>query len=216
MRGLWKNWTTGQLDSDPCNLASKFDMKAWSNRALLVDLPAELASLKALYEYQEKAGGKVDRLVFLHSDRGESLQAYQVLREIIVGENLFPDTPVDRIEDWPIRGLDPANAAQFGEALQQIWTKLVADVNSAGNNDEFIFNLTGGYKALSVVLGGYAYIDRGYPRIKVAYLYEGVDSGEITFVGFSHEGSLNDRLKVTYVDADQKPHDVLPPVLPPP
>ena len=216
MRGLWKNWISGQLGSNPCKLASKFDIKVWNNRALLVDLPAELASLKALHEYQKKAGCKVGRLVFLHSDRGEALQAYQVLREIIVGEHLFPDTPLEKIEGWPIRGLDPGKAAQFGKALQQIWGKLAADANHAGNDDEFIFNITGGYKALSVVLAGYAYIDRGYPRIRIAYLYEGVASGEITFVGFSPEGSLNDRLKVTYVDVDHKPHDVLPPVLPPP
>lgn len=213
MRGQWKNWITGLLlNSDPSKLASMFDMKTWEKPALLIDLPAELASLKALQEYHKKEEHLIERLVFIHGDSDEGLQAYQVLREVIVANKLFIDLPPEKIEDWSIKGLDPKNSELFGEALQQIWTKLASEVQNAPNDDEFIFNLTGGYKALSIVLAGYAYIDRGYPRIKTAYLYEDVESGEITFVGFSHKGDLGEGLKVRYVDQKQKPHDIAPPL----
>ena len=213
MRVRWKNWITGTMESAP-EFAERFDKAAWDKVGRLIDLPAELASLRALQLHFDKNKQRVDRIVLLHSTDRDAQFAYQVIRDVFGKEydvgsaktKLFGDT---RIDEFPCKDLNPQKAENFGRALTQIWKWVSEEKEKANNDDCLILNVTGGFKAMAVVLGGYGYC-RGpsLPRVHIVYLYEETSYNQLAFLSFLHDAPEAESIVTGYVDL-QSDHQVI-------
>ena len=194
-KGVIKNHMND--DSDGQTLARAFDREAWVNLGRLLDLPAELASLRV---YQEALArqrpsvtlGGEDKIFLLHSDNPEGEYCAKVLKIVLRG--LF--TGVE-ISCDPIRNLDPVDFVFFGEALSKIWRKYCETVNRENNNrNTLIFNLTGGYKAVGMVLTALCVANPAIP-VTIIYLHETAPPESLFVMNF--QGStISDRLLTGY------------------
>ncbi|OEU43543.1 hypothetical protein BGV40_03510 [Methanosarcina sp. Ant1] len=168
------------LEKD-CDLSKEFEPFSWENLAYMKDLPAELASLKAIkiyYDNSQKGSlGNGDKVILLHSDNKEGSFCANVIYNVLKENNLLPGI---EIEKWPIIGLDPSDAERFGSALLEIWQKSITKFEE-NENEEYIFNLTGGYKGVGILLGAFAYINA---CAKIFYLYEETNYEKITVMSF--------------------------------
>jgi len=163
------------------DLSKEFELFSWENLAYMRDLPAELASLRAIKIYfdnsQKGSLCNGDKVILLHSDNKEGSFCANVIYKVLKENNLLPGI---EIEKWEIIGLDPSDAERFGSALLDIWQKSITKFEE-NENEEYIFNLTGGYKGVVILLGAFAYINA---CAKIFYLYEETNYEKITIMFF--------------------------------
>jgi putative CRISPR-associated protein (TIGR02619 family) len=181
-----------QAFADKKELHQDFEHFAWKENYLR-DLPAELASLRAIQlcledieseQYQgeinklttstshprlrklesEPPLGEDDKVILLHSDNEEGRYCAMILSKILKGNDLLQGVQI--CDNWEVKGLDPSDIFQFGKALKNIWKEMLLKFDGC---NEFIFNLTGGYKALSILFGAAAY---HFSKVRVFYLHE--------------------------------------------
>ena len=185
------------------NFSEKFNRCSWDNRNYLRDLPAELASLRAIQMYfegpkMEKLGSD-DKIILLYSDNRDGKFCAELLHEIMIAENLIPEVGIDL---WKITGLDPKNPKGFGNALKNIWSKCLLEF-PIQNTTKFVFNLTAGYKGTAVLLGGFSY--RIGRIANIFYLHEETAYKYISIIGFDvTKSSFEERFQAGYFDIEKK------------
>ena len=168
------------------DLVKTFDLNCWTEMNSAKFMSAELASLK-FYLETDREGGRgdesgrdrtpfgsesEDKLVFLHSGNKEGRRCANIIEEVIgllKVQKLMPDVPVVL---HGFDGLDPVDGTAFGNSLEQIW-KFCNDIleEEIQLKNEIVFNLTGGYKAISMVLAGLC-ANFTTNLIKIVYLHE--------------------------------------------
>lgn len=189
-----------QALNDDFDLAKEFDPSAWED-LYLRDLPAELASLRVIQRYFEKIDrplGRGDRVILLHSDTEEGFFCSKNIYYTILNNNLLNGA---NIVQWRIEGLNLHNSDNFGYALQSIWQDMIE--LHADNENEYFLNLTGGYKGVTILLGGFAYFRS---KVNIFYLHEDLKSEEISIFGFDKAKNKKDRfyfISVYNVKKDQ-------------
>lgn len=180
-----------EKDSTGKELADTFDKSPWDIPTRMRDLPAELASLKAIQAYFKNPRidapfSETDRIILLHSvspaKEIDGKFCADVLIKIIVNNDLLSPTNIDL---KPIANLDPADSTLFGEALKEIWV-FANSLRSGGNS--IILNLTGGYKALSILLGAFGRKSFGTPMF---YLHEETGYDQIFMMKFVSERAIS-------------------------
>ncbi|MCC4766894.1 putative CRISPR-associated protein [Methanosarcina sp. DH1] len=199
---------------DKKELHKDFERFAW-DELYLKDLPAELASLRAIQlcledieskphlRVDDKGSisslhtrrrkpenelplGENDRIILLHSDNEEGRYCAMTISKILEDYDLLPRVQI--CDPWEVRGLDPNDLYQFEKALKNIWKDLVSKFD--GSN-EYIFNPTGGYKALSILFGAAAY---HFSKVRVFYLHENTNYNEISEIWFNSTGDPSEWL----------------------
>lgn len=176
-------------DETGVQLAAAFDIESWNAASRLRDLPAELASLKAIQMYLQNLEvdaplSNTDKLILLHSDSSneeiDGKFCADVLRETIVKWNLLNPILANNINPKEIKQLAPSYKDKFGKALINVWDyakKLRQDENS------LILNLTGGYKALAILLGAFG---KQHKDIPMFYLHEETAYNQIFMMNFQN------------------------------
>lgn len=166
------------------NISEKFNRFSWDNKNYLRDLPAELASLRAIQIYFEGSIegklGKDDKIILLHSDNKDGKFCSGQLCNILINKYLNLLHGVD-VKSWSVKGLDPLDSIGFGNALNNIWIKSIQCFPRA-KDTQYIFNLTGGYKGISILLTAFAYA-KGLDT-KIFYLYEETEYKNISIIDF--------------------------------
>jgi hypothetical protein len=100
--------------------------------------------------------------------------------------------------------LDPINYIDFGNALISIWKQYCEKVNDEHNSqNKIIFNLTGGYKAVGMVLAALVAANTAIP-ISIIYLHETAPSESLFIMNFQG-GIILDRLLTGYCDSGNPP-----------
>ncbi|AKB40298.1 MULTISPECIES: putative CRISPR-associated protein [Methanosarcina] len=203
-----------QALNDGIDLAKEFDPSAWED-LYLRDLPAELASLRAIQlclegikskpplgeddkilnsnphprlrkTENEPPLGEDDKIVLLHSDNEEGRYCAMILSNILKDYDLLSDVQI--CEPWEVKGLDPSDLYQFEKALKHLWKDLISKFDGI---NEYIFNPTGGYKALSILFGAAAY---HFSKVRVFYLHENTSYSEISEIWFDSIGEPSEWL----------------------
>lgn len=171
----WRNWIIAQTNNyqNGYMLIQNFNKDCWNNLNMLIDLPAELASLRAIMLYFGTGNNclkKDDKVFLLHSDDAEAKFCAETISEIIKTQLSLPIKP----EPLEINNLDPKNSDDFTGALREMKDK----VNQIANNDfnNLFLNLTGGYKALAIELAAFAQ-EKQTPTI--FYLFEETNYDQI-------------------------------------
>lgn len=166
------------------NISEKFNRLSWDTINYLRDLPAELASLRAIQMYFEETNkeklGSDDKIVLLHSNNKDGKFCVGQMCNTLLNKNLDLLHGVD-IKSWSVKGLDPLDSSGFGEALNSIWNKSIQCFPRA-KDTQYIFNLTGGYKGISILLSAFAYA-KGLDT-KIFYLYEETEYKNISIIDF--------------------------------
>jgi len=160
---------------------------SWLDTDYLRDLPAELASLRAIqiyFEENEKPIGEGDKVILLHSDNKKGRFCAEILCTVLNNKdiNLLPGVITKKKE---VTGLDPQDRIMFGKALMRVWKKIILKPDNELRN--YIFNLTGGYKAVGILLGGIAY---HIAKVPIFYLHEETGYDDITFMCFNKKGDM--------------------------
>lgn len=171
-------------------VSASFDHElSWNDPECLRDLPAELASLRAIQiffqsEVINKPLGKDDKVVLLHSNNKEGEFCAEILYAVLNNTefNLLPQV---NIEKMIVPGLDPLKRGKFGEALISVWKEIISKNGNELRN--YIFNLTAGYKAIAILFGGIAY---HIAKVPIFYLHEETGYREISFMCFNKEGDM--------------------------
>lgn len=159
----------------PQDLAAQFDRQCWDDISRLGKLSAELASLRALAHYYEKAAqppqplGAGDRAIFLYSDNEAGRFCAHCIRIILETYQLLPGVALDFRE---IPGLDPRVPAAFQAALQNLWSVCLTTANNLPPGHRLILNLTGGYKAMGLIPAALSTIVQLTPPPSIVYLHE--------------------------------------------
>lgn len=185
------------------NISEKFNRFSWDNIKYLRDLPAELASLKAIQIYFEEHKmeklGSDDKIILLYSDNKDGKSCAELIHEIMIKNKLVPKV---EIELWKITGLDPKNPKGFGNALKNIWSRCLLEF-PIQNTTKYFFNLTAGYKGTAVMLGGFSYyIGR---MANIFYLHEETAYNYISIIGFDvTKSSFEERFQAGYFDIEKK------------
>lgn len=184
----YRDYTIGHKEDTPTgqSLADVFDEQIWNTLPQIAKLPAELASLRVIIEALSSKGealNKNDMIILLHSDNDDGRYCAMVLEQVL--NNLLQNIDID-IERNEIKGLDPVDPKRLLEALQHIWRSYSERVKGSGLS--FIYNLTGGYKATSMILAAQAAVLSEAANITVAYLHEDAP----TDILFSIHWDLND------------------------
>lgn len=185
------------------NISEKFNRFSWDNRKYLRDLPAELASLRAIQMYFEgpkmEELGSDDKIILLYSDNKDGKFCAERLHEILNNYKLIPEV---EIELWEIKGLDPKNPKGFGNALINIWKKCLVEF-PIQTTTKYVFNLTAGYKGTATLLGGFSYsIGK---TVNIFYLHEETAYNYISIIGFDvTKSSFEDRFQAGYFDIEKK------------
>lgn len=197
------------------DLASRFKSTIWMDEEdtdedmeekakYLRDMPAELASLSAIQlclankKKSKRSLGFGDEVILLHSSNDEGLFCADVICETLSQKKLLSEGV--KIKKCQVNGLDPSDATKFGSALDEIWYNIVPKYTK--NKGEYIFNLTGGYKGVSILLGAFAYKT---PNAKIFYLYEDSDNKNIAIMFFDPlSGRGVNQLKNGYFDLTEK------------
>ncbi len=182
---MFRDFTMKQKENDSsgASLADKFVLEVWNDPSQITKLPAELASLKVISKFFENRNSplnKEDKIILIHSDNEDGKYCALVI-ERVLKDKIKISCQVERKE---IQSLDPSSAEQFNKALEKIWNFCQEMINSSPN-DEYIFNLTGGYKGVAIILGGLAYKMHADANITIFYLHETTDFQEIAINGFN-------------------------------
>jgi putative CRISPR-associated protein (TIGR02619 family) len=141
-----------RFEGRPTELAQQFEKRCWEEIDLLDKMPAELASLRSLACYFEKMNASLrdeDELIFYYSHDQDGQFCTNCIRQIIERFELVGSA---QCIFESIEGLTPDNATDFGTALQALWSKCHERVHSKAGAHNIILNLTGGYKAMGIVL----------------------------------------------------------------
>lgn len=166
------------------NISEKFNRFSWNNINYLRDLPAELASIRAIQMYFEgptqRELGKEDEIILLHSDNTDGKFCGERLLEILNNKSriLLPEV---QVKQWQVEGLDPRDSSEFERALNKIWNESIKKFSRI-DETQYIFNLTGGYKGVSILLGAFVYA-KGLDA-KIFYLYEETEYKHIAVIDF--------------------------------
>lgn len=182
-------------DPSGASLANSFDRASWDDLNLLRDLPAELASLNAMKVYLESKNKSLnvdDEIILLHSGNNDGIFCATTLEQIIKDKRLL--NPAS-IKHKCFDNLDPAKRDEFGQGLSDIWNSAQI-LNNSGN--EVILNLTGGYKAVGILLGGFAGRKTG---TNVFYLHEDAGYNQIFIMSFLS----GNKIQCKYFDISKKP-----------
>jgi putative CRISPR-associated protein (TIGR02619 family) len=173
-------------------VSNSFDKSSWEDPERLRDMPAEFASLRAIQicfenEKINKPFSKDDNVILLHSNNEDGKFCADVLYTILNNEkfNLLPEVKIDK---WQVMGLDPQDSSEFGNALMSIWRQIIE--KSLKEDRKYIFNLTGGYKGVSILLGGIAYY---LSKVDIFYLHENTIFEEISIMGFNKSEEKENR-----------------------
>ncbi|MBT9167882.1 MAG: hypothetical protein DDT22_00673 [candidate division WS2 bacterium] len=191
-------------DSTGVGFTNTFDMTSWNTLSRLRDLPAELASLKAIKMYLENPAinqplTSEDKIILLHSENSnkdiDGRFCADMLKEVITKKNLLSPVAPANIETKVIENLDPANRDKFSNALNEVW-HYARTLQSEGNS--IILNLTGGYKALAILLGAFG---RQFQGIPMFYLHEEAGYDQIFMMKFEN-GNINGNIVFSYYNAN--------------
>ena len=182
------------------DISSSFDRTPWDNLKYLRDLPAELASLRVIRYYFEKHGeplGNGDKVILLHSDNEDGKYCAEMIYNVLVTKNLLPGVNIDK---WEVNGLDPTDFETFGHALQDIWQGSIQRF-PRDKDTQYIFNLTGGYKGIAIILGAFAEL-KGLDT-RIFYLYEKTNYETISIMYFDPNSDIPEFsiFKTGYFDA---------------
>lgn len=175
-----EDFTGPYRDMGARELAKQFHKKCWEQIDLIGKMPAELASLRSLAYYYEQVMEPAeplsdkDRLIFYHSDNDEGRFCAKCIEAILERFDLLPAVPL-RFE--PLVGLEPENSEKFGRAIAELWAKTYNVIREVPGGHRVIFNLTGGYKAMGIVLSALG-ASLGTP-VTMLYLHESTNPGEI-------------------------------------
>lgn len=189
-------------DSSGNTLALQFKkIDVWDTMTSLRDLPAELASLRVLKQALANQNpavtlGEGDKIILLHSTNIEGEYCAKVLEKVL--QILFADVA---ISPRPIPNLNPTDYNQFGDAIIRIWQtgyKIMEEEHP--QNNKLIFSLTGGYKAVAMVLAGLAACHSHIP-ITIIYLHETAPDDGLCVMHFSSDEAMRDLLKTGYGDS---------------
>jgi len=187
--------------------AQSFDAVSWNNLDRLRDLPAELASLRVILEsLKSKNEGldQEDKIILLHSDNNNGRFCASVIKLVLEkqlqGVVIKPDK---------INGLDPVSAQQLVDALKTTW-KTYYNMLSR-NSDKFIFNLTGGYKATSLILAALSALfalsadvsSSGVPDITITYLHESAPPDNLFNIYWDKEKSFFNAIQFGFGTKDK-------------
>lgn len=151
-----------------------FDDRYWKNLAYLRYMPAELASLRAIQKYfeiTESPIGMDDKILLLYSSEKEGKFCGEIILKVLKNKKLFPKEV--KINKWPIDGLNYQDLKKYEIALKKIWKESIEKTDN--ENIDFIFNLTGGYKGVVIMLGIVAYFQSNSIEnklIDIFYLHE--------------------------------------------
>lgn len=189
----------------------RFIQNCWSDTdPTLPDLPAELATLWVLRDALRKTKepedlGEGDRIILLCSPSHEGQFCGKVLKQLM--ESLFPtvDIGLETVEK-----LDPQRSEDLGVALKTIWKSYAS---YKGDADKVFLNLSGGYKATSIVLGTMLSARRNEP-ITICYLHETAKQDALFTMYWDAEiSSLSDRLCFRFFNKGQSitPIDIFGP-----
>ncbi|HHE40603.1 MAG TPA: putative CRISPR-associated protein [Candidatus Cloacimonetes bacterium] len=184
---------TGKIGED---ISASFDLLSWDELAYLRDLPAELASLRAIQEYcksHEEPLGEGDKAILLHSDNDEGRYCAAMIHNVLTNNNLLPEVEIDELE---VGGLDPTDFEEFGHALSDIWHECIQRFQR-DEDTRYIFNLTGGYKGVAILLGAFAY-SKGLDT-RIFYIYEETNYETISIMGF--DNTKSNKKERFYADA---------------
>ena len=202
---LCETWL-GLARDDNEDISSSFDRTPWDNSDYRRDLPAELASLRAIQVYfeslkDEEPLGKGDKVILLHSDNKDGKYCAEMIHKVLTDEE-FKLLPEVEIDEWEVKGLDPADSDEFISALSSIWSGCIQQFPKKNENTtEYIFNLTGGYKGVAILLGAFAY-SNGLD-VSIFYLYEETNYEVISIIEFDNtEPDKNKRFRVSSVDVN--------------
>lgn len=192
-----------QYRSIPNDLAEKFVINVWNDVSQITKLPAELASLKTIKIFCERNSppgplNQNDRLILLHADNDEAIFCAKVIHSVLVTQGLLNQVSIESL--WSINNLDPRNPQEFLEALITLWQSLRERIPFPREGERYYLNLTGGYKAIIILLSCFAYY-KGIADTHVFYLNE--ESGEeVLVMGFDPAASnFEERLKIGYIEA---------------
>lgn len=179
-------------------IASKFDKFSWGgdskdNFNYLRDLPAELASLRAIEQVlmnNEEPFTKDDEILLLCSDTTDGKFCADVIKEVLIFHKLVPcKVDVKIIEDLDFEKDTNPEDKKVSEAHKGLWNYFFLPLTDEKNID-YIFNLTGGYKSLAILLGAVAY--KKSDRARIFYL---------------NEKSKRDKIFTMWFDPTSKPND---------
>lgn len=185
-------------------VSGSFDPSSWINSEYdsecLRDMPAELASLKAIQIYLNDKKfplGADDKVKLLHSNNKDGKFCAEILSTVLNNKafNLLPEVSIDT---WQVNGLDPLEFPEFGIALQSIWRQIIE--NLIDNDTKYIFNLTGGYKGVSILLGAIAYYET---QIPIFYLHEETNFKHISIMNFTKSEDIEKRFYIDMFDMDE-------------
>lgn len=150
------------------------------------DLPAEVASLMALnYLLKQRETPNplqgADRIILLHSTDPTGKYCAEVVKRVL-------DTYLQEnnaiVKPEAIGDVDPGD---FRTSMGKMSEKCKAIIQ--GNPGyEFIFNLTGGYKAMGITVSALGTSLHGQANIRVCYLHETTDYSKISTGFFSRDG----------------------------
>lgn len=183
----------------PENISASFDRSSWDDLGYLSDLPAELASLRAIqecYKSREEHLGNGDKVILLHSDNKDGKYCEKVIYNVLNDNDLLNGVEIDECE---VKGLDPTDCEKFGDALSNIWHKSFQQFKD-DDDIQYIFNLTGGYKGIAITLGAFAYF-KGLDT-HIFYLYEETGYKQISIMYFDPNTDTPgvSMLKIGYFD----------------
>ncbi|MEO0091870.1 MAG: hypothetical protein ABIK61_04075 [candidate division WOR-3 bacterium] len=195
-KAQWTSWINGFMNTTNGTdlLAQKFNEYFWNNNNL-IDLPAELASLRAIQLYFDKVlknslTGE-DKIVLLHSTAFNQNNEGPFCAEVIknITYNLLPT----QLEKKEIPNLNPLDRINFENGLRGM-ENYVRDLISESTNRLFL-NLTAGYKAFAIQLAGLA---AKYLGVTIFYLYEETDCDQLTTIKFKEEqGQFRSEVHIT-------------------
>lgn len=182
-------------------MAQAFKKSDWETLTCLQNLPAELASLRVYVEVLKQTSsitlGSGDKIVLLYSTNEEGKYCAKVLE--IVLKQLFSEVI---ISCDPIEHLDPVDFNKFGDALTTIWGNYGKTINTEHNAaNRIIFNLTGGYKAIVMVLAALCAANPAIP-VSIIYLHESAPPNNLFVMNFQGTTIL-ERLQTGYCDVTQ-------------
>lgn len=152
------------------------------------DLPAEVASLMALnylLEHRKKSNPlqATDRIILLHSEDPLGRYCAEVVKYIL--DTYLQDNKVAKLE--AIGDINPDRFGTSMEALSDRCLGIIHECDNSDDNCQFIFNLTGGYKAMGITMSALGTALFNY-ETKVYYLHETTDYRNISVGSFTHDG----------------------------
>lgn len=187
-------------------VAKKFDRFSWDGSAkdkggdandnfeYLRDLPAELASLRAIeHVLHEEPFTKDDEILLLCSDTIDGKFCAAVIKKVLINHKLVPCN----VEVKPITDLDFENHTSHDDEKVAIAHKNLWNEFFLGQPDytDYIFNLTGGYKSLVILLGAVAY--KKSTKARIYYLNEKSKRDKILIMHFDHTYRPNNTVGVS-------------------